>query len=154
MRLEPLTPEGFAPFGEVLQLPDAPGRHFFNGALRTDRPGAGPSLSLSYKEPSATPLTVRQMERHRFSSQSFVPLDPARFVVLVAPHAVAGGPDMARARAFLAEPGQGVTYGADVWHHPFTVVGGAARFAVFMWLDGTTDDEEFVDVTPFTLELP
>ena len=94
------------------------------------------------------------MERHAWSSQSFVPLDPARWLVLVAPHAAAGGPDMARAAAFVAGPGQGVTYGADVWHHGLTVLDAPARFAVFMWRDGTVGDEEFVDVEPFTVELP
>lgn len=153
MRLEPLTAEGFAPFGEVLAVPEAPGRETFERALQSTRPGAWPSLSLSFKEASTGPLVVRVMERHAFSSQSFVPLGPARFLALVAPHAPGGGPDMARARAFVAGPGQGVTYGADVWHHPFTVLDAAARFAVFMWRDGTAGDEEFVDVAPFTLEL-
>ena len=60
---------------------------------------------------------------------------------------------MARAQAFLAGPGQGVTYGADVWHHPMAALDGPTRFAVLIWQDGSTDDEEFVDVAPFTLTL-
>ncbi len=60
---------------------------------------------------------------------------------------------MARARAFLARGDQGVTYGADVWHHPFTVLDGPARFAIFMWKDGTAADDEFVDVAPFEIAL-
>ena len=58
---------------------------------------------------------------------------------------------MARARAFLAGPGQGVTYGADVWHHPSTVFDRTARFAIFMWKDGGAEDDEFVQVAPFTV---
>ena len=54
-----------------------------------------------------------------------------------------GGPDMRGARAFLAGPRQGVTYGANVWHHPLTILDRPARFAVFMWLDGGKGDEEF-----------
>lgn len=154
MRIEPLTAEGFAPFGEVLAVPDAPGRAVFERALLSTRPEARPSLSLSLKEPAGGPLAVQVMERHAFSSQSFVPLGPARFLALVAPHAADGTPDMARARAFLAGPGQGITYGADVWHHPLVVFDAPARFAVFMWRDGTVGDEEFVDVAPFTLECP
>jgi ureidoglycolate lyase len=154
MRVLPLTAEAFAPFGEVLSVPDAPGRAYFERALATTRPGAWPSLSLSLKDPSPPSVVVRRMERHAHSSQSFVPLGPARFLVLVAPHAEGGGPDMARALAFVAGPGQGVTYGADVWHHPSTVLDAPARFAVFMWRDGTPADEEFVDVSPFALEFP
>jgi ureidoglycolate lyase len=59
----------------------------------------------------------------------------------------------AAARAFLARPDQGVTYGANVWHHPSTVFDREARFAVFMWKDGTSADDEFVEVQPFELHL-
>jgi ureidoglycolate lyase len=154
MNILPLTAEAFAPFGDVLTVPEAPGREYFERALSTTRPGARPSLSLSLRDPTPAPIEVRVMERHAFSSQSFVPLGPARFLVLVAPHAPGGGPSMAEAVAFLAGPGQGVTYGADVWHHGMTVLDAPARFAVFMWRDGTAGDEEFVKVAPFTLELP
>ena len=154
MRAVPLTAAAFAPFGEVLTPPDAPGHDYFERALANGRPGAWPSLSLTLREPAVSPVTVTAMERHAWSSQSFVPLDPARWLVLVAPHIAAGGPDMARAAAFVAGPGQGVTYGADVWHHGLTVLDAPARFAVFMWRDGTAGDEEFVDVEPFAVELP
>lgn len=43
---------------------------------------------------------------------------------------------MTRATAFVAEPRQGVTHGADVWHHGLTVLNAPARFAVFIWHDG------------------
>jgi len=151
MRAAPLTAEAFAPFGEVLAAPSAAGRQYFERALTNGRPGAWPSLSLTCREPSL-PYIVR-MERHQFSSQSFVPVDPIRWLVLVAPHATGGGPDMAQAIAFVAGPAQGVTYGADVWHHGLTVLDHPARFAVFMWRDGTGDDEEFVDVAPLVVEV-
>jgi ureidoglycolate lyase len=51
-------------------------------------PSAHPSLSLSRKEDlSSLPLAARQMERHEFSSQSFVPIEVGRWLVVVAPHA-------------------------------------------------------------------
>ncbi|MFM7422520.1 MAG: ureidoglycolate lyase, partial [Alphaproteobacteria bacterium] len=93
------------------------------------------------------------MERHEFSSQSFIPMEAGRWLVLVAPHGVDGKPDMEKARAFLARPDQGVTYGANVWHHPSTVFDREARFAVFRWKDGTSADDEFVEVQPFELHL-
>ena len=37
----------------------------------------------------------------------------------------------------------------NVWHHPNTVFGAPAQFAVFMWRDGGKGDEEF-----FTLPEP
>jgi ureidoglycolate lyase len=154
MRLltEPLTAAAFAPFGEVLEAPAAPGRAYIDAALANRRAHARPSLSFSTKEPAALPLRSTTMERHRHSSQSFVPMEAGRWLVLVAPHGADGGPDMARARAFLARPDQGVTYGADVWHHPSTVLDRTARFAIFMWKDGSAADDEFVEVAPFTVE--
>ena len=44
-----------------------------------------------------------------------------------------------------------MTYGADVWHHPSTVFDRTARFAIFMWKDGGAEDDEFVQVAPFTV---
>lgn len=153
--VRPLTADLFAPFGEVLTTPTPRGRNYFETALANLRPAARPSLSLARRDEIASlPLTVTQMERHEFSSQSFVPLEAGRWLVLVAPHAAAGGPDMARAQAFLAGPDQGVTYGANVWHHPLTIFDRPAAFAVFMWRDGGTGDEEFVTLsTPATITL-
>ena len=149
--LEPLTAEAFAPFGEVLACPEEPGRVYIEAALDNRRAQAKPSLSFSTKEPVALPLASTTMERHLHSSQSFVPMDAGRWLVLVAPHGADGGPDMTKARAFLARPDQGVTYAANVWHHPSTVFDRIARFAIFMWKDGSSDDDEFVQVPPFTV---
>lgn len=152
---ETLTAEAFRPFGEVLEGPDLPGRTSFDGALANRRPGARPNLSLTLKQPlERLPLRSTVMERHRYSSQSFIPQEAGRWLAVVAPHlASAEGPDMARARCFLAHGGQGLTYGADVWHHPFTVLDRPQRFAVLMWRDGTTDDEQFVEVPEFEIDL-
>ena len=56
--------------------------------------------------------------------------------------------------AFLAGPGQGVTYHANTWQHPLTILNRPARFAVVMRRDGTRTDEEFRTLAaPFTVEL-
>ena len=89
------------------------------------------------------------MERHQWSSQSFVPLSPVPFLVVVAPSGPNGRPDIGEARAFRAEGGQGITYLRDVWHHPMAVLEAPACFVVLMWRDRTSGDEELVDVPPF-----
>ncbi|MBV8754928.1 MAG: ureidoglycolate lyase [Hyphomicrobiales bacterium] len=115
---EPLRAEAFAPFGDVLEPPAQTGRNFFANGLANRRPGAAPSLAVAHVPPLTTfPLVATRMERHEFSSQSFLALDVERWLVIVAPKAAGGGPDAARARAFLAGPGQGVTYRVDTWHH-------------------------------------
>ncbi|MGE0717673.1 MAG: ureidoglycolate lyase [Alphaproteobacteria bacterium] len=151
---EKLTREAFAPYGDVLESPDAPGRAYFEDGLGNLRPHARPSLSMARRAHLETlPLEATLLERHEFSSQSFLPLEPARWLVIVCPHAVGGGPDTSKVRAFLAEPGQGVTYRPNTWHHGLTVLDRPTRFAVFMWRDGTAGDEEFVPVAPFTVRI-
>lgn len=155
LRAEPLTSAAFLPYGDVIECPAMPGRTYFEDALSSLRPKARPSLSLTVKAPlTDLPLRSTTMERHEFSSQSFIPQEGGRWLCIVAPHGPDGKPDMARARAFLCRPDQGVTYGANVWHHPFTVLDREARFVIVMWRDGTSTDEEFVQVAPFSVELP
>jgi len=155
LRAEPLNSVAFLPYGEVIACPAMPGRSYFEDALGNLRPEARPSISLTVKQPlTELPLRSSTMERHEFSSQSFIPQASGRWLAIVAPHAVRGGPDMARARAFLCAPNQGVTYKANVWHHPFTALDCEARFVIVMWRTGGAGDEEFVEVAPFTVELP
>ncbi|MFZ5779730.1 MAG: ureidoglycolate lyase [Pseudomonadota bacterium] len=152
---QPLTREAFAPFGDVIDVPTEPGRTYYEEALGNLRPGARPSLSLSLKaETSERPLTAELLERHEFSSQTFLPLDAARWLIVVAPHAATGGPDVAGVKAFIAGGRQGVTYRPNTWHHGLTVLDRPGRFAVFMWRDGGKGDEEFVPVEPFTIRIP
>lgn len=152
----PLTPAAFAPFGDVLATPDLPGRTYFDEALCNARPGARPSLSLSRLAPlPMLPMLARSLERHEHSSQTFVPLDVSRWLVIVAPPLPGGGPDASRVQAFVAGPGQGITYRADTWHHGLTVLDREARFAIFMWRDGSADDEEHVALAaPVTIAVP
>lgn len=151
LTVEPLTDSAFAPFGDRLAAPEQAGRAWFGDALFSDRPAARPILGLSrIEQAGALPLTVRRMERHARSSQSFVPLDELAMLVVVAPD-MGGRPDLARARAFVAANGLGVTYAANVWHHPLTLLTAPARLAVWMWRDGGPEDEEFQDVPPFTV---
>lgn len=70
MRLtaQPLAAEAFAPFGEVLRAPDAPGRAYVDAALANRRAHAKPSLSFTFKEPMVLPLASTTIERHLYSS--------------------------------------------------------------------------------------
>lgn len=152
---KPLNAEEFAPYGDVLAPPADFGRVYFDRGLRSTRPSAWPSLSVSHaKFLPKLPLQATVMERHEFSSQSFVPLDVSRWLVIVAPPGADDGPDASRAVAFVAGPGHGVTYHAGTWHHPLTILDRPGRFAVFMWRDGTSTDEEFRTLAaPFTVDV-
>ena len=154
-RPQPLTREAFAPFGDVIDVPDSAGRTYYEDALGNLRPRPGPaSRSASKAETPDRPLRAELLERHEFSSQTFVPIDVGRWLIVVAPHATAGGPDLGGVKAFIATGKQGVTYRANTWHHGLTVLDRPGRFAVFMWRDGGKGDEEFVPVEPFTIRIP
>ena len=95
---KPLTPEEFAPYGDVLAPPADLGRIYYDQGLGNLRPTARPSLAVSHAKFLPTlPLEAKVMERHEFSSQSFVPLDVSRWLVIVAPSDADGGPDASRA---------------------------------------------------------
>jgi len=120
---QPLTREAFAPFGDVIDVPQQAGRTYYEDALGNLRGEAKPSLSMSFRVPTPDrPIRSELMERHEFSSQTFVPVDVARWLIVVAPHAARGGPDMANARAFIANGQQGVTYKPNTWHHGLTTL--------------------------------
>ena len=152
---QPLTREAFAPFGDVIDMPGEPGRTYYEDALGNLRPTAHARLSMVHKEETPDrPLKADLLERHEFSSQTFVPVDVARWLIVVAPHARAGGPDLAGLKAFIATGAQGVTYKPNTWHHGLTVLDRPGRFAIFMWRDGGSGDEQFVPVEPFTIRIP
>ena len=86
------------------------------------------SFSVALREPTPDrPLTSEMLERHEFSSQTFVPVNVGRWLIVVAPHAKAGGPDLAGLKAFIADGRHGVTYKANTWHHGLTTLDEVLR---------------------------
>lgn len=150
----PLTAEAFAPFGDVVSAPVQPGRRYFDDALESTGVAARPSLSIAHRLPVASmPLQVTSLERHPFSSQTFLPLSGGRWIIVVCRSRDGDVPDVASACAFVAGPDQGVTYCRGVWHHPLTVLDVPGCHAVWMWRQNSGIDDEFVDVPSFSVEL-
>jgi ureidoglycolate lyase len=145
IKLEPVTAEAFAPFGQLVPRSEAgEGRLELIEELQNLRPSARPRLSLVAVAPKPLPLTAVEMERHVFSSQAFVPCDCQSYLVLVAPHGANDAPDVSGLRAFRVRGTIGVNYRADTWHHPLTALDRPARFVVLTFVDGTETDEQFV----------
>jgi ureidoglycolate lyase len=123
--IQPLVPESFTPYGNVLDLNAVSTRSINAGtsdrldlpaALDLDRGQGRPALAVfrARRQPEQGPWLV--LERHRFGSQTFIPLDGARCLLLVA---LGGGqPDPDTLAAFEAEPRRGFTLHAGTWHHP------------------------------------
>ena len=138
---QPLTAEAFAPFGQVIVAPEKPGRAFLGSLIENRRDAAALDFSLSHTAASALPFEARLMERHPVSSQAFLALDVARFLVIVAP-TIEDGPDMSRAQAFIGSAGQALVYAPATWHHGMIALDRPGRFAIIMWCaeDGRNDE--------------
>lgn len=146
---EPLSVAAFAPFGFVVSAGLKAGASANQGtALRFDRcadlvntrSSAAPNLAVFRSTKKSLPFAVTLLERHPCSTQTFLPMVCTRFLIVVAPTAADGGPDVAGLRAFVCGPGQGVTYHVGVWHHPIIAVDGDADFAMLAWEDGSALD--------------
>lgn len=151
--LERLTAAAFAPFGDVVAAPDVPGeRAFHTDALTPDGEATRVSLHVNHVLPSELPLVATRMERHPATSQTFLPLDASRYLVVVAGRAGDGGPDPTSLKGFWSPGTRGVTYRRDVWHHGMVVLDRPARFAVLMWRRQGGTDDVFADL-PAPVEL-
>jgi ureidoglycolate lyase len=145
--IEPLTAASFEPFGDVVVHAGGERRRFFPQVLDHSPEAGQPSFWVSRVDEVGTlPLTVTLLERHPFSAQTFLPLTGARYLAIVAQSDGRGRPNPETLRAFLAGPGQGVTYRRDVWHHGMTILDAPAQFAVLMHRTGRDDDDVFLDL--------
>jgi len=144
-KVQPLTVEAFAPFGQVLTYrPGDHPRRNYAGELFSDRGDARPNLRVQRTQPTPLPLTMTLIERHRHSSQMFAPLSGGSYLVVVFPSDAVGAPLLDEGVAFCAEGDQAINYSVDTWHHGFVALGGAGTFLMLRWEDGTTGDEEFL----------
>ncbi len=158
MRAAPLTPEAFAPFGDVVSAGLRDGAPANQGtavrfdrcaALESSRPEARPNLAVFRSLARSLPIELRLLERHPCSSQTFLPMVCARFLVCVAPALEDGRPDAGGILAFACGPGQGVSYRRGVWHHPILALDAPAELAMLAWEDGGP-----LDCVEYALEDP
>ncbi|MGE0094444.1 MAG: ureidoglycolate lyase [Alphaproteobacteria bacterium] len=121
----PLTRAAFAPFGDVVETEGAENFRYNDGyavrfhdlaRIECAAEGGRPLLSIFRAKPFPMPLRIALMERHPLSSQAFVPMGEAAFLVLVAEKSAKPVPgDL---RAFVTNGRQGVNYRPGTWHHP------------------------------------
>lgn len=147
---EPLTAAAFEPFGTVIEHTGEGRRHYITEAFRGQEAASQPCMWISRIVASTRmPLLIEWMERHPFSTQTFMPLGPTHFLIVVCLGGDNGLPDPSSFRAFVSRPGQGVTYRRNVWHYGLSVFDTPMDFIVAMSLTGNQDDDVF-----HTLERP
>jgi ureidoglycolate lyase len=147
LEIKRLSAEAFAPFGDIVTFDGDSALLVNDGwALRANSAAqlagdAGkPVLAIYRAESRDLPLQLTTLERHPFSSQTFVAIGAPRFLVVVAPPDPQGLPDAARAQAFVGEAGEGINYRPGVWHAPITALDQSGDFIMLMWERGTEDD--------------
>ncbi|MEM7101100.1 MAG: ureidoglycolate lyase [Pseudomonadota bacterium] len=134
---EPLNAVSFKPYGEVIELSDRneilsindgrTQRHQALAHVDATEHGGEPIISLFKTELAQLPVRLSLMERHPLASQAFIPLQPASYLVVVAP---AGEFEIDRLQAFIGNGSQGINYFRGVWHHPHLVLSGSGEFIV------------------------
>ena len=155
IQIQPLTPEAFAPYGDVLDCRGAPdriinqglcGRYNDRATIDIDNGRAG--LSLFNAEPRALPLTLDMVERHPEGSQAFVPMSEHPFLVIVAPDDN-GRPGVPM--AFKTAPGQAINFHKNTWHGVLTPLANPGLFAVVDRIGDGANLEEHWYKTPYVV---
>ncbi|KAI4172693.1 MAG: hypothetical protein LQ346_008559 [Caloplaca aetnensis] len=120
------------------------------------------TLRSTVTHPKRDYFDVRILERHPYTTQTFIPLSPpsaplaekgeTKYLVIVAPSLPAtshpplfqkaGPPDLGNIQAFWAHRGQAVTYGAGTWHAPMAVIGDERiDFVVVQFANGVAEED-------------
>ncbi len=151
-----LTPASFAPYGQVLMAQNGvPERTVWAASVENLRPNARGNVTYMSLEPEHYPVTVSELERHRFSHQIFVPLEGTNHLVVVCPSTNDGIPVINKAIAFHATGSQTVNYNANVWHAPRMVLHHPGAFIMLRWDTDTDDDTDLITLQqPFIVEPP
>jgi ureidoglycolate lyase len=143
IRLEHLTADAFAPFGDVL---DATGdfrlinaglcRRHHDRAQLDFGPEGRAGLSIFKAEPRALPYSFDLIERHPDGAQAFIPMSAHPFLVIVSE-----GPE-APPCAFLTNGAQGINLHRGTWHGVLTPLHAPGLFAVVDRIGATPNLEE------------
>lgn len=139
IKIQHLTQEGFAPFGEVISCD---GHDFFHiNNKHTERYHAladlktngnskiGISIFRNIKK-TLVPFSISMLERHPKGSQAFIPMQGQPFLIVVAPNLDEHKPDLSKIKAFITDGSQGVNYQIGTWHHPLLTLESPSDFAV------------------------
>jgi len=161
IRVEPLDPEAFAPFGKVLGKPQA-------GAPAAEREDLTAWLGISdllgmegestvwgYLSCHRHTLPLDQLERHCRTPEAFIPLEGSSVIVVLPPsdpNDPTASPDESAMRAFLLDGSAGVFFRAGVWHWaPFAITENATF--LLLLCEDVGDDIDIRDVGPHTIRL-
>ena len=138
---EPISPSAFLPYGDIVENKTAQRRRDVPLAFQMHGVPLTPELWVNrLPRHGLTRALVDVLESHPYSSQTFIPMQPSRCMVVVALADGNGEPDVGTLRAFVTAPGQGVCYRHAVWHYTFLSLDSANEVAVTLGTTGRNDD--------------
>lgn len=149
----PLTPERFAPFGDVIDVGRNPASGMndarfdrFDDLCNIDIVDGDVAVSIARsRTPSTLPYRVDMVERHPLGSQAFVPLSRCKMIVVVAPPGESV--EAADLKAFETNGEQGINYRRGTWHMPLLALTGQQRYLIIdRGGDGKNCDVHELDV--------
>jgi ureidoglycolate lyase len=137
LRIEPLTRDAFARFGDVIEIKDA--QHYpinkgyaerFHDLSRIDALAENGEaiISIFHGKPRPLPIEIGFVERHPLGSQAFYPLQDRDWLIVVADTGPA--PSVNTLHAFRATGRQGINYARNVWHYPLLVLEREGDFLI------------------------
>jgi ureidoglycolate lyase len=137
IKLQTLTKNNFAPFGDVIETAGAERILINEGTterfhdltnIDVGSEGGHTLINIFRGQPRPQPIQIKMMERHPLSSQAFIPLKKNPYIIVVATISKNVGPkDL---HAFRAEGDQGVNYKRNLWHHPLLTLENNHEFLV------------------------
>ena len=165
---EPLTPEAFEVFGEVIECRGEPvminegTTERFHRLSDVELTGVGEAsdsaktqsraiINIFRAQPRQLPMPITMMERHPLGSQAFLPSDEEPYLVLVCEGEKE--PDPKTLRLFVAK-GQGVNYKANCWHHPLLALDKVSNFWVVDRAGSGNNLEEVDFSKELEIEIP
>ncbi len=135
----------FAPYGRLVERPRGPERQALDALIERRDTEARLKVLLARREPVSLPLRAPRMERHRRSTQLFLPISGASYLVVAATGEQA--PDPSTLRAFVVPGDIGIAYAIDTWHLPMATLDDPATFVVLMAMTGDPKrDEEWFEL--------
>src|SRR5258708_37173682 len=103
IKSRPITQNAFRPFGSLLESPKTGGRENFAAEGVNKRLSAKTILALVRSNPAPDKFAVDQLERHSFSTQTFLPRHIERYLALVCEPDASGNPDVGTVQSGDAE---------------------------------------------------
>ena len=123
------TPDTVAPYGVLIDVPDAAQAlpvAFYEGTVRVFAPFqfvSDADTQITLASIDQRPMTVRWLERHFKHTQTFIPLQGRPFIMVMSPPTEIDMPDVGAAQALLFDGSAGFGLHIGTWHEfPFAQV--------------------------------